>query len=391
MTNYNTYREGDEIVKVPVIKSGVQKLNVQTSNDIITIEKLVKNVSSGLWDTDPEYQRQYKWKPREKRELITSLLKGVPLPLFYLRAKGNKYEVLDGKQRSLTIHGFITNKISYNIGNGKTIYWRNLPETEKREILSSTVTVRFLMNTSDADAVDIFVALQNGERIKTEEIRHALGGSAIENIKQIIDDTDFKKCNAFCRGGNYTKNETIITKFMYLEHILSGNVTSDIMDDNSLYNMVKTYVDQDMQPAMVDTIKKRVETLVDIYKDVKNPLTPQLPMTYASYLLVAQLQDSGTLSDAQIANKMRDFADYVRDLRTDYLVVNQDPAREKHYTEKEYQWYRTSVDNFGKRGTAKSGVHIFTDWFPTIYKHFEEKFMPKTEEPKKRKVLTLFN
>ena len=44
MTNYNTYREGDEIVKVPVIKSGVQKLNVQTSNDIITIEKLVKNV-----------------------------------------------------------------------------------------------------------------------------------------------------------------------------------------------------------------------------------------------------------------------------------------------------------------------------------------------------------
>ena len=93
--------------------NNIEKLNIQTSMEIITISKMVRNIESGAWDTDPAYQRGYKWSPKNKHELITSLLKGIPLPLFYLRGKGDKMEVLDGKQRSLTIYNFVQNKFAY--------------------------------------------------------------------------------------------------------------------------------------------------------------------------------------------------------------------------------------------------------------------------------------
>jgi len=372
-------------LKVPVIKTGIDKLNMQTSNDIITIAKLVKNIESGLWDTDPEYQRGYNWKPKNKNELVTSLLKGVPLPLIYLRAKGDVFEVLDGKQRSLTIYNFVKNKFAYNMGNGKLLFFRNLPKSEQQDILDTSISVRFLMNASDSDAIDIFIALQNGQRMRTEEIRHSLGGNAIDTIKEIIDQTDFMKCHAFCRGSDYTKYETIMTKFLYFEHIIIGSITSDIMNDNSLYNMVKAYTTQKVDTKLKQVVIDRIKILTNAYKDSKNVLMPQLPMLYCSYLLAAKLQDQKTLTNLEIADKLYAFSEYVKDLRTDYIDAIKDYDHQKKYTDEEHKWYKMTMENFGKRGTAKCEVHIYTEWFQDVWNQFITKF------PLKRKKLSLFN
>jgi hypothetical protein len=223
--------------------------------------------------------------------------------------------------------------------------------------------------------------------MKTEEIRHSLGGSAIESIKQIIDDTEFLKCNAFCRGRDYTKNETIMTKFMYLEHILWGSITSDIMNDNSLYNMVKTYTTQTVSPAMINTIERRISVLISAFEGTKNVLMPQLPMLYCSYLLAAHLQDNATLTDTEIATRIKLFADYVKDLRTDFISAIKDYDHVKEFTEDEHRWYKMTMENFGKRGTAKSEVHIYTEWFKTVLDQYESKFGKNA----KKKTLKLFH
>lgn len=380
-------KSGTVEIKVPVIKHDIEKLNIQTATETITIAKLIKNIENGLWDTDPEYQRGYKWSTKNKNELVTSLLKGIPLPFIYLRNKNNVFEVLDGKQRSLTIYNFVKNKFAYNAGNGKLLYFRNLPKADQQEIMETNISIRLLMNTNDADAIDVFIALQNGQRMKTEEIRHSLGGSAIEAIKKILSQTDFVKCNAFCRGRDYTKNETIITKFMYFEHIILGKITSDIMNDNSLYNMVKIYTIQDIADIITDSVEKRVKVLVDAFKDVKNVLMPQLPMLYCSYLLVADLQDQNTMSDSSVANYVYEFAEYVRDLRADYINAAKDYDHVKKYTDEEHKWYKMTMENFGKRGTAKCEVHIYTEWFKTVKERFKTKF---PSAYKKRTVLKMF-
>jgi len=371
--------------------NNIEKLNIQTSMEIITISKMVRNIENGAWDTDPAYQRGYKWSPKNKHELITSLLKGIPLPLFYLRGKGDKMEVLDGKQRSLTIYNFVQNKFAYNPGGGQLIYFRNLSKEMQREILDTNIAIRYLNNTSDAAAIDVFIALQNGQRIKTEEMRHALGGSVIETIKEIYDKTEINKIHAFSRSTDYTKHETLLTKWMYLEHVLKEieyNKNADIIDDNALYNMVKKYVDEKVSPTIKNTIIKRVKSIKFAYKDVKNVLQPQMPMVYGSYLLAARLQDQYGLDEITTGNLIYAFTQYVQNLRVDYIAKIKDWGFEEQYPEADHQWYRMTMENFGTRGTAKTEVHIYTQWFEMLWKQFESLY--GKEFKKQKRTLHLF-
>ncbi len=66
-----------------------------------------------------KYQRKLVWTESEKAELIDTILRGFPIPLFLLaeRAKihgEGKYEILDGVQRLSAIFGFIENSFAIN-------------------------------------------------------------------------------------------------------------------------------------------------------------------------------------------------------------------------------------------------------------------------------------
>lgn len=371
---------------------GVVPLEITTAIEAITISKMVKNVESGKWDTDPAYQRGYKWSPKNKRELITSLLKGIPLPLFYLRNTTNgTLEVLDGKQRCLTIYNFINNKFAYNPGGGRLIFFRNLTKEQQQNILDTNIAVRYLYNTDDASAIDIFIALQNGQRIKTEEMRHALGGNAIATIKEIFDKTNIGQLKAFSRSADYTKHETLITKFMYLEHIfdaLSYDKNADIIDDNALYNMVKNYTDKKVPTNIKNQVIKRIKSICYALKDVKNVVMPQMPMIYGTYLLAARLQDKYGMDELTASDFVYKFVQYVTDLRIDYISKIKNWEQKSRYEEKAHQWYRLTMENFGKRGTAKTEVHVYSVWFEAVWEHFESMYSSELKKSK-RKLLNI--
>lgn len=82
------------------------------------------------------------------------------------------------------------------------------------------------------------------------------------------------------------------------------------------------------------------------------------------------------------------FTQYVQDLRVDYISKIKDWKYKEKYTEEEHQWYRQTMENFGKRGTAKTEVHIYTQWFEAVWKRFEALY--GKELTKKKKVLHLF-
>lgn len=60
-------------------------------------------------DLDPKFQRRDAWDQYDKSRLIESLILGLPVPPIILaERKGvkNKYIVIDGKQRLLTLRQF---------------------------------------------------------------------------------------------------------------------------------------------------------------------------------------------------------------------------------------------------------------------------------------------
>lgn len=81
------------------------------------VSGLVYWYREGQVDLDPPYQREPVWGLERKRNLIRSLIIGLPIGAIFLNERGYKpdaphYAVIDGKQRILTVTGFFDEKFS---------------------------------------------------------------------------------------------------------------------------------------------------------------------------------------------------------------------------------------------------------------------------------------
>ncbi|MBF8274961.1 MAG: hypothetical protein HW390_34 [Candidatus Brocadiaceae bacterium] len=57
-----------------------------------------------LLKLDPDFQRESVWSPKQKSELIESILMGIPLPLIYVKEdEKGVYIIVDGRQRLTTL------------------------------------------------------------------------------------------------------------------------------------------------------------------------------------------------------------------------------------------------------------------------------------------------
>ena len=74
-----------------------------------TTETVVLQLEKGNIDLNPKFQRRDAWDDDDKSKLIESLILGLPVPPIILAEKKdekNKYLVIDGKQRLLTLRQF---------------------------------------------------------------------------------------------------------------------------------------------------------------------------------------------------------------------------------------------------------------------------------------------
>ena len=57
----------------------------------------------GKLDIRPAFQREFVYKDKPRNAVIDSILKGFPLNVMYWVKRGDKFEVLDGQQRTISI------------------------------------------------------------------------------------------------------------------------------------------------------------------------------------------------------------------------------------------------------------------------------------------------
>ena len=116
----------------------------------------------------PKFQRRTVWSPRGKSYLIDSILKGFPLPPFFIREKilvkerRTTREVVDGQQRLRTILEFISDGFSVmKIHNEElaNLKYSQLSEELQQVILSYPLSVNTLIGTDDSTVFDIFSRL----------------------------------------------------------------------------------------------------------------------------------------------------------------------------------------------------------------------------------------
>ena len=118
----------------------------------------------------PGFQRRKVWNLQGKSYLIDSIVKGMPMPQFFIREVVHPRErriireVVDGQQRITAILDFIDGKFtvlpSHNSSIAKVKYGA-LPESTQRSILSYTLSVNVLFAGSDAEVLDIFARINS--------------------------------------------------------------------------------------------------------------------------------------------------------------------------------------------------------------------------------------
>jgi len=142
----------------------------------------------------PKFQRRTVWSPRGKSYLIDSIIKGFPLPPFFIREKllvkerRTIREVVDGQQRLRAILEFINDGFSVmKIHDEKLakLKYSQLSEDIQQRILSYPLSINTLIGTDDAAVFDIFSRL-NAYSVPLND-QEKLNALYVGVFKQFID------------------------------------------------------------------------------------------------------------------------------------------------------------------------------------------------------------
>jgi uncharacterized protein with ParB-like and HNH nuclease domain len=123
-----------------------------------TINDLVSLIDEEVINLSPDYQRNYIWTLNDQKYLIDTIIKGYPLPSFFVYLdKMGKYEMVDGQQRSKTIYRFVKGQIT----SSRFTDLKSYKDSEQGEILSYKLPFIVIENLSSNDNLRDFYVLIN--------------------------------------------------------------------------------------------------------------------------------------------------------------------------------------------------------------------------------------
>jgi uncharacterized protein with ParB-like and HNH nuclease domain len=170
--------------------------DIQTLRTQYRVSDFVEWQRSGSLELNPNFQRRPVWKKGAKSFLIDTIIRGLPMPIIFLRdLRSNlktlqaKRDVVDGQQRIRTILGFIDRSLlkdfkperdeftideNHNKALGGKAY-KDLKQEDKQRILDYQFSVHsFPADTDDRDLLQIFARMNaTGVKLNAQELRNA--------------------------------------------------------------------------------------------------------------------------------------------------------------------------------------------------------------------------
>lgn len=177
-----------------------------------TIETINNQISQNNINLYPKFQRRNAWSDEKRSLLIESLILGLPVPEIVLAEdpeKRKSFIVIDGKQRLLTIAGFLDPiNTPYWKNNGKLIKLKVRKDLnnhtysqiendirfqdDKRQLLNADIRCTVISNYKNTDLLyNIFYRLNTGSvPLSTQELRQVLNKGNFADY--LIDITERK-------------------------------------------------------------------------------------------------------------------------------------------------------------------------------------------------------
>lgn len=193
---------------------------------------------NGKLDIRPKYQREFVYNEKQEKAVIETILKGFPLNVMYWVKKSDSedsYEVLDGQQRTISICKYVQGRYSIQIDN-KPMYFHNLTEEEKKNILDYKLMVYFCEGT-DREKLDWFKTINiAGEKLTEQELRNAVyTGDWLSDAKRHFSKTS---CPAYQLANKYIKGVPIRQDYLQtaIKWISEDNIEEYMSENQNKVN-----------------------------------------------------------------------------------------------------------------------------------------------------------
>ena len=169
----------------------------------------------------PPFQRKLVWTPKQRCELIESMLMGIPIPVVYVFEDENgKKQVVDGRQRISTMISFMNNGFSLErlkmlpAFNGNK--FKDLEPIYKSKVERYQIPVYVIEPpTPERVKYDIFDRVnRGGTLLNSQEMRHALYvGHATELLQELSVSKPFKDATGHGIKPTRMRDEYVILRF----------------------------------------------------------------------------------------------------------------------------------------------------------------------------------
>lgn len=138
-----------------------------------TIQIIVQKYSEGHEEDEneifvPEYQRDFTWDKYRQSKFIESVILGLPIPLIFVAENHDgRLEIVDGSQRTRTLHAFMTDKLTLNnlekMSHLNGFKFSDFPKSRQRKI--GNIPMRMIVlseNATDEVRTDMFERINQG-------------------------------------------------------------------------------------------------------------------------------------------------------------------------------------------------------------------------------------
>lgn len=218
------------------------QLSSQDTNLIVysrdwTIQTIIDQIEQGNIELNPGFQRRNAWNDNKRSKLIESILIGYPVPEIVLaedKHRKKSFIVIDGKQRLLTIAGYVNND-KYKYWEAKTplikgdsrfcgkSYSDISSNPEIRRIFeNSSLRCTVISNySSDDELYDIFYRLNAASTpLATQELRQALYRGEFSNylIRMTDEDNPIRKVMKLSEADKRLRDVEILLRLISFIH-----------------------------------------------------------------------------------------------------------------------------------------------------------------------------
>ncbi|TFK54269.1 hypothetical protein OE88DRAFT_1654853 [Heliocybe sulcata] len=253
---------------------------------VCTIRELFDMMDNNTLDLNPSYQRDEVWVKDKQIGLVDSIMRNFYIPPLLLavkkdEVKGEKRNVVDGKQRLTTLRSFMKGVIPYQDARGRSWFFVSplgskknvIPAEARREIEELQVFVVEYCCLTDRQEHEMFKRVQFGAALKEGEKLAAIASVRADYIGDIIErHVSVPKPKKGTPQGERlaayvdfeTRRSQPYTNICYLAYVLQG------MEEHERWhptrNQVMDWLDQDKD--VDESVKRNLEVALQRAREI---------------------------------------------------------------------------------------------------------------------------